>query len=132
MERTKYIVTLMGDYPCGHRYPVIVTTTAINAEAAIEIANDAIKDDRIESTRHELISVMPESPSQAMYGDNTDGALLPCPFCGNPEPKLMDAYFNGETQYYVNCGCCNATQHPDSRERSIHDWNQRSEVGARQ
>ncbi|MCX8967403.1 restriction alleviation protein, Lar family [Erwinia psidii] len=61
-----------------------------------------------------------------MDGDNPDGELLPCPFCGNPEPKLMDAYFDRETQYYVNCGCCNLTMHPDSKEAAFRNWNERT------
>lgn len=126
MEKTNYVVNLMGDYPCGHRHPLKVVASAYSAEAAIGIAAEAIKDDRIPSINHELVSVMPEIPSQSKEGDNADGSLLPCPFCGSPEPKLMDAYFDGEQQYYVNCGCCNATQHPDSKEGAIFNWNQRT------
>lgn len=124
MEQIKYEVVFMGDHPGGQRLPLKVVTTATNATMAIGIAADAIEDDRIQSTNHVLISVMPVSSPQSADGHNQDG-LLPCPFCASTEPKLMDSYVDGETQYFISCGCCNATQHPDSRERAIHDWNQR-------
>lgn len=127
MEQTKYEVVFMGDYPGGDRHPVKVVTTATNATIAIGIASDALEDDRIQSTNHELISATPIKASQSADGDNIHG-LLPCPFCGSPDPKIMDAYVDGEQQYFVNCGCCNTTQHPDSRDRAIHDWNQRNAV----
>lgn len=31
----------------------------------------------------------------------------------------------GDDGYYVACTCCNANQIPDSKERAVHDWNQR-------
>ncbi len=63
MEQTKYEVVFMGDHPDGMRHPVKVVTTAANATFAIDIATDALKDDRIDSTNHELISVAPSSLS---------------------------------------------------------------------
>ena len=126
MERTRYAVTFMGDHACGHRHPVKVVLGALSALDAIDLAREALADDRIISTGHSLYSVFPEPPLQLMGSDNAGHILLPCPFCANPEPKLLDACFDGEPQYYVNCGCCNASQQPDSKERAINDWNQRT------
>ncbi|EGH2794942.1 restriction alleviation protein, Lar family [Salmonella enterica] len=65
-----------------------------------------------------------------MKDQNSDGLLKPCPFCGNPYVSLVEVYpeFVGEIEYVVNCGCCDTTQHPDSKEGAIRRWNQR--VGA--
>lgn len=70
MEQTKYEVVFMGNHPDGLRHPVKVVTTATNASAAIGIAKDALEDDRIESVNHELVSVMPSSPSQPDESDS--------------------------------------------------------------
>lgn len=57
----------------------------------------------------------------------SDVPLKPCPFCGAREVNLMEVldFADEEDAYYVACGCCNANQLPDSKERAIHDWNQR-------
>lgn len=64
MEQVKYEVVFMGDHSDGLRHPVKVVTTATNATIAIGIAEDALEDDRIQSTNHELISVVPTALSQ--------------------------------------------------------------------
>ncbi|ELH8365166.1 Lar family restriction alleviation protein [Salmonella enterica] len=55
--------------------------------------------------------------------------LKPCPFCGNPHVSLVETLreFDGENTYFVNCGCCNASQLSDSKEGAIRNWNQRDE-----
>ncbi|MBB8029247.1 Lar family restriction alleviation protein [Escherichia coli] len=68
---------------------------------------------------------------QTMTCVTSDVALKPCPFCGNPEVQLIEVkyFLDGDDGYYVACTCCNANQLPDSKERAIHDWNQRDGVG---
>lgn len=65
MEPIKYEVVFMGDHPDGLRYPLKVVTTATSATIAIGIAEDALEDDRVQSTNHELVSVAPSSLSQS-------------------------------------------------------------------
>lgn len=72
MDVTKYEVVFMGDHPDGLRHPVKVVTTATNASAAIAIAKDALEDDRIQSTNHELISVVASSLSQPAESDGNE------------------------------------------------------------
>ncbi|HBM2885808.1 TPA: Lar family restriction alleviation protein [Klebsiella oxytoca] len=76
-----------------------------------------------------LISVSPESYPLSTEEVNIDGALKPCPFCGNPHVSLVETLreFDGESTWFVNCGCCNASQQPDSKEGAIRNWNQREE-----
>lgn len=56
----KYIVTYLGDYPCGHRHPLQMTVSATNAQEAINKTNTALSDERIDSTNHSLFSVIPD------------------------------------------------------------------------
>ncbi|CNE38146.1 Lar family restriction alleviation protein [Yersinia enterocolitica] len=130
MQNINYIVTFTGDYPCGGNHPLIVKATALDVESAISAARNAIEDDRIEATNLILISVVPESCPAATEDLNSDGALKPCPFCGNPHVSLVETipYFGGENMHFVNCGCCNASQLPDTKEGAIYHWNQREEV----
>lgn len=129
MQKIDYIVTFMGDYPCGGRHPLTVKTKAYGVESAIAMATDAIEDDRIGATGLALISVVPESHPLATAEVNSDGALMHCPFCGNPHVSLVETLCDsdGENTYFVNCGCCNASQLPDSKEGAIRNWNQRDE-----
>lgn len=43
------------------------------------------------------------------------------------EVRLVEVkyFLDGDDGYYVACTRCNANQFPDSKERAIHDWNQR-------
>lgn len=129
MQKLDYIVTFTGDYPYGGHHPLTVKTKAFDVSGAISIATEAIVDDRIEATNLTLISVVPESHPLATDEVNNNGVLKPCPFCGNPHVSLVETLceLDGENTYFVNCGCCNASQLPDSKERAIHDWNQRSQ-----
>lgn len=133
MQKIDYIVTFMGDYPCGGQHPLTIKTKAVGVEAAISIAIDAIKDDRIEASNLVLLSVVPESYPLSTNDVNSDGLLSACPFCGNTNVSLVETRreTDGESLYFVNCGCCNATQLPDSKEGAISNWNQRDQ-GAKQ
>lgn len=132
MQKINYIVTFMGDYPCGGRHPLTVKTKSFDVSGAISIATEAIVDDRIEATNLVLISVVPEAHPLATEEVNTDGTLKPCPFCGNPHISLVETLRerDGESTWFVNCGCCNASQLPDSKESAICNWNQRNEEEA--
>lgn len=127
MQKIHYVVTFTGKYPCGCRHPLIVKTASTGVNHAISVASEGIKDDRIDATDIELLSVLPEGYPLAMEDQNSDGLLRPCPFCGNPYVSLVEVYpeFVGEIEYVVNCGCCDTTQHPDSKEGAIRRWNQR-------
>ncbi|ECD7243444.1 Lar family restriction alleviation protein [Salmonella enterica] len=60
---------------------------------------------------------------------NSDVPLKPCPFCGEPEVRLVrvaDFCCQGDA-FYVACPGCNANQFPDTKERAVQDWNQRRE-----
>ncbi|HIB1530006.1 TPA: Lar family restriction alleviation protein [Salmonella enterica subsp. enterica serovar Muenchen] len=129
MQKINYVVTFTGKYPYGCRHPLIVETTATGVSHAISVASEAIKDDRVEATDIELLSVLPKGYPLANEDQNSDGLLRPCPFCGNPYVSLIEVYpeFFGEIAYVVNCGCCDTTQHPDCKEGAIRRWNQREE-----
>lgn len=60
MQKINYIVTFMGNYPCGDRHPLTVKAKAFDVSGAISIATEAITDDRIEVISLVLISVVPE------------------------------------------------------------------------
>lgn len=127
MQKVDYIVTFMGDYPCGGRHPLTVKTKSVDVSGAICSATEAVVDDRIEVTNLVLISVVPESHPLATEEVNSDGTLSPCPFCGNPYVSLVETLneLDGESTWFVNCGCCNASQLPDSKESAIQNWNHR-------
>lgn len=59
MEQTNYIVIFIADYPCGHRHPLEISTTACNGLEAIDKASACLTDDKIKSTNHRLFSVTP-------------------------------------------------------------------------
>lgn len=128
MQKIDYVVTFTGKHPCGCRYPILVNIKATGVSYAIDVASEAIKDDRVEATDIELISVLPEFCPPALESENSDGLLKPCPFCGNPHVSLVEVWpeLIGEIEYVVSCGCCETTQQPDSKERAIHNWNQRN------
>ncbi|MGJ0580624.1 hypothetical protein ACR71G_21895 [Xenorhabdus bovienii] len=48
MERTRYVVTYLGDYPCGHRHPLSISMVARDAADAFTKAQEtlAFTDDR--------------------------------------------------------------------------------------
>ncbi|CDM90294.1 conserved protein of unknown function [Xenorhabdus bovienii] len=71
MERTRYVVTYLGDYPCGHRHPLSISMVARDAADAFTKAQEtlAFTDDRLTSTNHTLFSVMPERFNESMLAD---------------------------------------------------------------
>ncbi|MDE1480221.1 hypothetical protein KKJ01_18865 [Xenorhabdus bovienii] len=79
MEQTKYIVTYLADYPCGHRHTLRIYVDANNAIGAIEKSQAVFTDDRLTSTNHTLLSVTPEE-----FNENTIANLDVCP---EPEVK---------------------------------------------
>ncbi|RJK63738.1 hypothetical protein CMV60_20035 [Serratia marcescens] len=119
----------MGNYPCGGRHPLTVKTKAAGVDQAIFAAKDAIEDERVEATNLVLLSVEPESYPPSTDDANSDEVLAPCPFCGNHNVSLVEIRreSDSENMYFVNCGCCNATQLPDIKEGAISNWNQRDE-----
>ncbi|MDE9557530.1 hypothetical protein KKJ06_19400 [Xenorhabdus bovienii] len=76
MERTRYVVTYLGDYPCGHRHPLSISMMARDAADAFTKAQEtlAFTDDRLTSTNHTLFSVTPEE-----FNENTIANLDVCP-----------------------------------------------------
>lgn len=130
MQKINYVVTFTGKHPCGCRHPILVKINATGVSYAMSVASEAIKDDRVEATDIELLSVLPESWPLAMEDENSDGLLKPCPFCGNPHVSLVEVYpeLSGEIEYVVNCGCCETAQQPDCKDNAIRRWNQREEA----
>lgn len=130
MRKIDYVVTFTGRYPCGCRHLILAKMKATGVSHAISIASEAIKDDHVKATDIELRSVLPENWPPATEDENSDGLLKPCPFCGNPHVSLVEVWpeLSDEILYVVSCGCCETTQQPDSKERAIHNWNQRNEA----
>lgn len=129
MNKTTYSVTFIASYPDGDRYPLKVKIDASGVEEAIAQAKVSSTVSCIDKTSLLLISVIPEMCPPATEEANSDGVLKPCPFCGNPYISLVETLreLDGESTWFVNCGCCNTSQLPDSKERAIHDWNQRDQ-----
>ncbi|EIP3425397.1 TPA: Lar family restriction alleviation protein [Salmonella enterica] len=77
------------------------------------------------------MSVIPDLCPPATEEVNINGLLKPCPFCGNPHVSLVETLreFDGESTWFANCGCCNASQQPDDKEGAIWNWNQRDMEG---
>ncbi|MDE9590210.1 hypothetical protein [Xenorhabdus bovienii] len=75
MERTRYVVTYLGDYPCGHRHPLSISMMARDAADAFTKAQETLvfTDDRLTSTNHTFFSVMPEE-----FNENTLASLGAC------------------------------------------------------
>ncbi|PHM45608.1 hypothetical protein [Xenorhabdus miraniensis] len=69
MEKTKYIVTYLADYPCGHRHTLRISMEAHDAMDAIEKSQAVFTDDRLTSTNHTLFSVMPEGFNESAIAD---------------------------------------------------------------
>ncbi|MEQ1977659.1 hypothetical protein [Xenorhabdus sp. SGI240] len=65
MEKTKYVVTYLADYPCGHRHTLRISMEAHDARDAIEKSQAAFTDDRLTSTNHTLFFVMPEGVNKS-------------------------------------------------------------------
>lgn len=56
---------------------------------------------------------------------NGTTSLLPCPFCGNPDP--FDMRSDQTDKWRVWCGSCQSTQNWHfNRAKAIEDWNRRS------
>ncbi|MEM8058616.1 Lar family restriction alleviation protein [Morganella morganii subsp. sibonii] len=131
METTKYAVTYLGDYPCGHRHALTITVTAQDAGSAIEKALLSLADDRITSTRHTLYAVIPVGFSTSMMAEvdmcppRSGIELQPCPFCGNGDIELNSTGWDGEYLYTVRCDCCGSSQPEDTLETAVRVWNQR-------
>ena len=129
MQEINYAVTFIGNYPGGERYPLKVEAKATGVDRAIERATTIARTTRIDAANLTLISAVPESYPFSTNGENRDGLLKPCPFCGNPNVSLVEILreSDSENMHFVNCGCCNASQLPDIKEGAISHWNQRNE-----
>lgn len=131
METTKYAVTYLGNYPCGHRHALTSTVTAQDAGSAIEKAQEAFEDERITSTNNMLHAVVPVGFSTSMMAEvdmcppRSEIELQPCPFCGNDDIELNSTGWDGEYLYTVSCDCCGSTQPEDTLETAVRVWNQR-------
>lgn len=131
MKTTKYAVTYLGNYPCGHRHPLTITVTAQNAGSAIEKALESLADDRITSTNHTLYAVIPVGFDTSMTAEiamcppRSEIELQPCPFCGNDDIELNSTSWDGEYLYTVRCDCCGSSQPEDTLETAVRVWNQR-------
>lgn len=132
MQRSTYEVTFIANYPGGDRYPLKFEVEADGVEQAIELATAKAVPLRIGKENLTIVSVVPYLCPLATKEVNSEGLLKPCPFCGNPHVSLVETLreFDGENTWFVNCGCCNASQLPDSKEGAIRNWNQREEADA--
>lgn len=131
MDMNKYLVTYLGDYPCGHRHTLSMETHALGVSDAIEKSEEILSDSGIKSTNHTLYSVVP-----AGFGMNTLAEinlcppkdqikLLPCPFCGNDEVELNYSGWDGEDMFVIHCDCCGTKQPEDYQDTAVLVWNQR-------
>ena len=129
MSGSTYEVTFIANYPDGDRYPLKYEVDASGVEQAIELATAKAVPLRIGKENLTIKSVVPYLCPLASETINHDGLLKPCPFCGNLHVSLVETLreFDGENTWFVNCGCCNASQLPDSKEGAIRNWNQRNE-----
>lgn len=129
MGHAIYLVTFIADYPCGDRYPLKIEVDAPGVEQAIMLATAKAETSRFQKEKLLLMSVIPDLCPPATEEVNIDGLLKPCPFCGNPHVSLVGTLreFDGEITWFVNCGCCNASQLPDSKDGAIRNWNERTE-----
>lgn len=127
MPKSTYEVTFIANYPDGDRYPLKYEVDASGVELAIEMATAKAALLRIGKEDLTIMSVVPYLCPPATEAVNRDGLLKPCPFCGNSHISLVETLreLDGESTWFVNCGCCNASQLPDSKESAIHNWNQR-------
>jgi Lar family restriction alleviation protein len=127
MQKSTYSVTFTADYPDGDRYPLKVEVEALGVGQAIELATEKVAATHIQKETLEVVSAIPDLCPLATKGVNGNGLLKPCPFCGNPHVSIVETLreFDGDNTYFVNCGCCNASQLPDGKEDAIRNWNQR-------
>lgn len=127
MQESTYSVTFIASYSDGDSYPLKIEVDAPGVEQAIMLATAKAESSRFPKDNLSLMSVIPELCPPATEDVNIDGILKPCPFCGNPHISLVETLreFDGEITWFVNCGCCNASQLPDSKESAIQNWNQR-------
>lgn len=130
MQGSTYLVTFIAGYPDGDRYPLKIEVDASGVEQAIMLATAKAESSRFQKENLSLVSVLPDLCPPATEEVNIDGLLKPCPFCGNPHVSLVGTLreFDGEITWFVNCGCCNASQQPDSKEGAIWNWNQREDL----
>ncbi|CAM7639023.1 Lar family restriction alleviation protein [Phytobacter diazotrophicus] len=128
MSGSTYEVTFIANYPDGDRYPLKYEVDASGVEQAIELATAKAAPLRIGKENLTIKSVVPYLCPLASETINHDGLLKPCPFCGNLHVSLVETLreFDGENTWFVNCGSCNASQLPDSKEGAIRNWNQRN------
>lgn len=55
------------------------------------------------------------------------GGLLPCPFCGDTGPEVVDAILMMQPAYMVECSNCAASRMASkNRETAIKRWNERA------
>lgn len=131
MEMTKYAVTYLGDYPCGHRHALTITVTAQNAGSAIERVQADLEEEQFTSTNHVLYAVVPVGFGTSMMAEidmcppRGEIELQPCPFCGNDDIELTNTGWDGEHMYTARCDCCGSSQPEDSLETVVRVWNQR-------
>lgn len=131
MEMTKYAVTYLGDYPCGHRHALTITVTAQDAGSAIERVQADLEEEQFTSTNHALYAVVPVwfgTSAMAeidMCPPRSEIELQPCPFCGNNNLELTSTGWDGEHLFAVRCDCCGSSQPEDSLETVVRVWNQR-------
>jgi Lar family restriction alleviation protein len=127
MMESTYTVTFTVDHPEGDRYPLKIEIEARGVEQAVNLAVAKAEASHFQKEKLVLMSAMPELCPPAFEGLNRDGLLKPCPFCGNPHVSLLETFreLDDESTWFVNCGCCNASQLPDSKEGAIRNWNQR-------
>lgn len=131
MEMTKYAVTYLGDYPCGHRHALTITVTAQDADSAIERVQADLEEEQFTSTNHTLYAVIPVGFDTSMTAEiamcppRSEIELQPCPFCGNNDIELNSTGWDGEYLYTVRCDCCGSSQPEDSLKTAVRVWNQR-------
>ncbi|MDU2633255.1 hypothetical protein ACGTI2_12605 [Morganella morganii] len=74
MKTTKYTVTYLGDYPCGHRHALTITVTAQDANSAIEKVQADLEEEQFTSTNHTLYAVIPVG-----FGTGMMAEIAMCP-----------------------------------------------------
>lgn len=124
-----YLVTYLGDYPCGHRHQLSMEIKALSVIDAIEESQEYLADDDITSINHTLYSVVPVSVGALsefnLCPPREEIKLLPCPFCGNDEIEMNYSKWDGDYMYVVRCDCCGTEQPEDDQHSAVRIWNQR-------
>nr|ELR5040606.1 Lar family restriction alleviation protein [Providencia stuartii]ELR5081576.1 Lar family restriction alleviation protein [Providencia stuartii] len=131
MDMNKYLVTYLGDYPCGHRHTLSMEIHALGVSDAIEKSEELLADEDIKSINHSLYSVVPVGAGLEALAEinmcppRSEIALLPCPFCGNDEIDMNYSYWAGEYMYVIRCSCCGTQQMEEDQHSAVRVWNQR-------